>query len=87
MKVEARNVAVWLFYNEERWEIMHMETNKIPNKFQTKQNQKINLFSHVSNAPGAVTSITTRLLPINAPAIALTSIMLPLDAGNLPRIT
>lgn len=43
--------------------------------------------SHVSNDPGAVTKITTRLLPISAPAIALTSIILPLDAGNLPRIT
>jgi hypothetical protein len=41
----------------------------------------------LSKAVGAVTKITTKLLKINAPAITLTSNILPLLAGNLPLIT
>ena len=40
MIIEAIDAAVWLFYTKERWKIMHVETNKIPNKFQPRQTQK-----------------------------------------------
>jgi hypothetical protein len=42
---------------------------------------------HVSKAEGATAITTTRLATINAPATNETTIILPLEAGNLPRIT
>jgi hypothetical protein len=43
--------------------------------------------SYVSNTVGLVARITTKLLIINPPATIDTRTMLPLLAGNLPRIT
>lgn len=40
-----------------------------------------------SNAPGATVNTTTRLATISAKVSSDTKKMLPLDAGNLPRIT
>lgn len=50
------------------------------------QNETIN--NHfVLNAVGAIEIITAKLVTINAPAIKLTSTMLPRLAGNLPLMT
>jgi len=40
-----------------------------------------------SNAPGATVTMTTKLVTISAPATTETMMILPLLAGNLPRIT
>jgi len=42
---------------------------------------------YVSKAEGATAITTTRLATISAPATNETTIILPLEAGNLPRIT
>lgn len=47
----------------------------------------LGIFYRRSKAFGAITNTTTRLLTINAPAIALTTRMEPLLAGNFPRMT
>jgi hypothetical protein len=41
----------------------------------------------LSKAPAPATKITTKLLTINKPAMTLTSNILPLLAGNFPRMT
>ena len=43
--------------------------------------------NHVSKALGATASTTTKLATINAVATNVTIRIVPLDAGNLPRIT
>lgn len=45
------------------------------------------LTTHFSTALGATVSTTTRLATINAVATSDTIMIVPLDAGNLPRIT